>query len=379
MADQALTQRISAAFHHFHENPELSYQEYETTKRIKQELTEGGIIILPFELETGCVAEIGSGERCVAIRADIDALPIQEETALPYKSKTPGVMHACGHDFHTAVMLGAAYTLKAHESELKGRVRVVFQPAEEAPGGAKKIIECGALEGVEAIYGVHTIYDYAPGTLCLREGATHAAVDRFAITFKGRGTHAAHPEQGVDTLLVTSQFVVAAQSIVSRNSNPFDSNLLSITHLDAGTTWNVVPESVFVEGTIRTMTPATRELVKKRMVEVAQGIAATFGATCEVKWIMGLPPMQNDLSLTEFAAELARKDGFKVERPERSLGGEDFALYEELIPGAFIQVGTGDSAPQHNPKFIADERALMPAAEFAAHVAQEYLASYKRN
>lgn len=379
MASQAITKRVLDAFHHFHQNPELSYQEFKTTERIKQELKNNNITILPYQLETGCVAEIGSGDRCVAIRADIDALPVTEETSLPYKSQVKGVMHACGHDFHTALMLGAAATLKQHEKELLGRVRVVFQPAEEAPGGAKKIIECGALEGVEAIYGVHTIMNYPVGTLCLREGATHAAVDRFAITFKGHGTHAAHPEMGIDTLYIASQFVVAAQSIVSRNSDPFDSNLLSITHLDAGTTWNVIPETVFLEGTIRTMTPKTRELVKTRMLEVAQGIAKTFGATVEIQWIMGLPPMQNDLSLTEFASALAQKDGFKVERPARSLGGEDFALYEELIPGAFIQVGSGDSAPHHNPKFIADERAIMPAAEFVAHVAQEYLASYKRN
>lgn len=374
----SLEKRVSDAFHYFHENPELSYQEFGTTRRIREELAAGGIAVLPLPLETGCVAEVGSGERLIALRCDIDALPVQEETDLPYKSRRPGVMHACGHDFHAALMIGAAHLLKAREKELRGRVRIVFQPAEEAPGGARKIIESGALSGAEAIFGVHTIINLEPGTLALREGATHAAVDRFSITLTGRGTHAAHPELGIDVTLAASQLVVAAQSVVSRNSSPFDANLLSVTRFSSGSTWNVIPESAFLEGTVRTMTPETRELVKRRLEEIARGIAETFGAKAEVRWVTGLPPMQNDPELTGWVRELALKEGFRVVRSPASLGGEDFSLYEEHLPGAFIQIGTGPSLPNHNPRFVADERALFPAAKFLARVAEERLKTTNR-
>ncbi|MGN0908561.1 MAG: amidohydrolase, partial [Succinivibrio sp.] len=312
-------------------------------------------------------------DKCVAIRCDIDALPVQEETGLPYQSKVKGVMHACGHDFHTALILGSAMLLKERESELQGRVRCVFQPAEEAPGGAQKIIDSGALEGVSAIFGVHTIPMYEPGTLGIREGATHAAVDRFKLVFTGKGTHAAHPNLGIDTLQVAAHFAVAAQSIVSRNSDPFATNLVSITRLEAGNTWNVIPETAILEGTVRTMTKENRDMVKRRLVELADGIAKSFGARADFTWVMGLPPMQNDKKLSDFASDLARSDGFTVERTPGSLGGEDFALYEEKIPGAFVQVGTGPSLPNHNPRFVADKKALFPASKFMAHLASEYL------
>lgn len=376
MDAQSIYTKISADFHHLHAHPELSYQEYETTALIKKELSDAGIKVLPLDLKTGAVAEIGSGDRCIALRCDIDALPVQEETTLSYKSQIPGVMHACGHDFHTATMLGAALFLKSRESELKGRVRIVFQPAEEAPGGAAKILESGALDGIEAIYGIHTINDFLPGTLALKEGATHAAVDRFKITFKGKGTHAAHPELGIDTLVCAASFVTAAQTIVSRNSNPFDANLLSITRLEAGNTWNVIPENAILEGTIRTMTVASRALVKKRLEEVAQNTAALYGAKVEVTWVFGLPPMQNDHDLTEFAREYAKECGFNTAYPPSSLGGEDFALYEEHVKGAFVQIGTGPSLPNHNPGFTADEKALAPAAKFMADLAVHHLEKY---
>ncbi len=378
MNAQEVKNRISEDFHHFHSHPELSYQEFKTTAKIKEELQSQGIEILPLDLETGCVAQLGQGERCVALRCDIDALPVQEETSLAYKSQIKGVMHACGHDFHTATMLGTAFLLKECENQLKGRVRIVFQPAEEAPGGAKKILESGALNGVEAIYGIHTINDFKPGTLAIKEGATHAAVDRFSITFKGKGTHAAHPEQGIDTLVIASQFVNAAQTIVSRNSNPFDSNLLSITHFEAGNTWNVVPETAFLEGLFCSMFLACSEMVNIRLVVLALGIADSFGACAEVQWSFGLPAMQNSKVLSDFARDLAKRDGFETAIPPSSLGGEDFALYEEQLPGAFVQIGTGPSLPNHNPRFTADEQALFPAAQFMAHLAKQYLAEFKK-
>ena len=282
-------------------------------------------------------------------------------------------MHACGHDFHAATILGSAIKLKEHESKLRGTVKVIFQPAEEAPGGAAKVLETGVLDDVKAIFGIHTIPIYDVGVLAFREGATHAAVDKFTITFRGKGTHAAHPDLGVDTIVIAANFINAVQTVVSRNSNPFSSNLITIGHIEGGNTWNVVPESVFLEGTIRTMSKQDRELTKRRLVELASGIAASFGGSAQVEWLIGLPAMNNDKELTDFASELARSDGFKVERSPMSLGGEDFALYEEKIRGAFVQIGSGISLPNHNPKFYANPKAIIPASAFVAHLAQEAL------
>ncbi len=371
---EAIRTLIESEFRWLHQHPELSYQEFETTARLKSVLTSHGIRVLETGLKTGLVAEIGSGAPVIAIRCDIDALPVTEESGLSYSSLHKGVMHACGHDFHAAAVLGAALYLKENEKNLKGTVRLVFQPAEEAPGGARKVLESGALNGVREIYGIHTIPAFEPGTVALRAGASHAAVDRFSVTFRGHGTHAAHPDLGIDTVLAASHFVTAVQSVVSRNSNPFASNLISVTHFEGGNTWNVIPETVFLEGTVRTMTKKDRALVKERLEKIAEGTAETFGLEAEVTWgETGLPPMNNDAELTEFAARVARENGLTVETAPASLGGEDFALYEEAIPGAFVMIGTGPSAPNHNPGFIADPRAMDPAARFLADLAEKAL------
>ena len=370
---EAIKTLIEDEFRWFHRHPELSMQEFKTTERLKADLTKAGIRILDFPLKTGVVAEIGEGDKITALRADIDSLPVTEATNLAYQSQTCGVMHACGHDFHAATILGAALFLKDREKELKGRVRVIFQPGEELPGGANEIIRAGALHGVSAIFGIHTIINYPVGTLVIREGATHAAVDRFALTFKGKGTHAAHPDKGIDITVAAGQFLTAVQTIVSRNSDPFATNLVSVTHFEAGNAWNVIPETAFLEGTIRTMTKADRAMVKSRFTALAQNMAVAFGATAEIKWVTELPAMDNDPGLTAFASDLARKEGFTVEKGRPSLGGEDFALYEELVPGAFIQIGSGNSAPNHNPSFVVDPAAIYPAARFMAHLAQAYL------
>lgn len=368
-----IEQIINDEFRWLHQNPELSMQEFKTTERLKQRLSEAGIKVLPLNLKTGLVAEIGTGDKAVAIRADIDALPIEEKTALEYKSQNCGVMHACGHDFHAAVILGAALLLKEQEKSLKGRVKAIFQPGEELPGGAKDIIDTGVLKDVKGIYGIHSIINYPVGTLVIKSGATHAAVDRFEITFTGKGTHAAHPHGGIDVIVLASQFITAAQSIVSRNSSPFSNNLLSFTHIEGGNTWNVIPETVFMQGTVRTMGEADRRMVKGKMEDLAVSIAKGFGARAEIKWVMGLPAMDNDQTLSEFATALALDDGFRVAEGRPSMGGEDFALYEELMPGAFIQIGAGDSQPNHNPEFAVDPAAIYPAARFMAHLSSAFL------
>lgn len=368
-----LVKFLDTEFRWFHSHPELSLQEFATTLRLKADLSEAGVRLLPLDLKTGVVAEVGSGERVVALRADIDALPLQEETTLEYQSATAGVMHACGHDFHAAVILGTALLLKDAEARLPGRVRLIFQPAEELPGGARLIIKAGALKQVSAIFGIHTIINYPVGTLVIREGPTHAAVDRFSIVFKGKGTHAAHPEEGIDPIVAASDFVSAAQSVVSRSSSPFANNLLSITRFDAGTTWNVIPEKAVLEGTIRTLNVKQRSLVRGRMSELAEHTALAYGARAEVRWISGLPAAHNTPELAQFAAEVAKQEGYMVDPGQPSLGGEDFALYEEVLPGAFIQIGAGESPPAHSPGFRVDPAAIYPAAAYMAHLARSWL------
>lgn len=351
----------------------MSYQEFETTKRLKEDLEKNGIKILPLDLKTGVVAEIGQGNTTVAIRADIDALPVQENTDLPYKSTVSGVMHACGHDSHAATILGAALLLKKHEKELKGKVRVIFQPAEEAPGGAGTVIKAGGLNGVKAIFGIHSSSLFDVGTLGISAGPNHAAVEKFKIIFTGKGTHAAQPQQGNDAIIIGTNFVNAAQSIVSRNIDASHAVVVSITHFEAGTTWNVISETVLLEGTIRTYTKEDRQIAKSRLEEIAKGIASTFNAKVDFEWLVELPATVNDDPLSDFAKEVALKEGFKVEPNPKSLGGEDFSLYQEVIPGSFIMIGTGASYPNHNPNFKIDPKAIYPAALYVAKLATTYL------
>lgn len=283
-------------------------------------------------------------------------------------------MHACGHDFHISTVLGSALLLKAREKELKGTVYLLFQPAEEAPGGAKKVMETGVLRDVQAIFGLHTSPIYDVGTLGIREGAVTASVDKFTVTFHGKGTHAAHPERGVDPIVMAASFVTAAQSIVSRNIDPAHPALVSITHIESGNTWNVIPESSWLEGTVRCLTASDRELIKKRIYDLAEGQAASFGGHAELTWYAGPPATNNTPSWTEFAKEEAEKAGLHVEPAPVNLAGEDFAYYQEEIPGAFVLVGTGKSPANHNPKFHVDPKALGPAAKYMAALAEEALA-----
>ncbi len=265
-----------------HQNPELSLQEVATTARIRDWLQSGGLTLLPYDLKTGLVAEVGSGDKVIALRADIDALPIEEATGLPYRSQNQGVMHACGHDIHTSVMLGAALLLKEREAELPGRVRILFQPAEENFGGAKTLIRAGALEEVSAIFGMHNEPGLPVGEFATRGGAFYANVDRFVFKVTGKGAHAARPHEGRDAILLASQLVTVLQSVASREVNTLDSVVLSVTRIQGGNTWNVLPESVELEGTLRTHSSEVQQRVKARVSEIAAGFASAFGAQIDV-------------------------------------------------------------------------------------------------
>lgn len=375
MNEQDIFQKITDEFYWFHRHPELSYEEVETTKRLREDLAAAGIEVLDLPLKTGLVAKVGTGEApFIALRCDIDGLPIQEESGLNYASEHAGRMHACGHDFHISTVLGSAYLLKAKERELRGTVYLIFQPAEEAPGGARKVMETGVLKDVQAIFGLHTSPLYDVGTLGIRAGAVTASVDKFTVTFCGKGTHAAHPERGIDPIVMAASFVTAAQSIVSRNIDPAHPGLVSITHIESGNTWNVIPESSWLEGTVRCLTAEDRKLIKKRIYELAEGQAASFGGHAELTWYAGPPATDNTPDWTDFAIEVAKEAELDVVPAPVNLAGEDFAYYQEEIPGVFVLVGTGKSPANHNPKFHVDPAALGPAARYMARLAVEAFA-----
>lgn len=375
MNEQEILQKITDEFYWFHRHPELSYEEVETTKRLRADLAAAGIEVLDLPLKTGLVAKVGTGEApFIALRCDIDGLPIQEESGLDYASEHAGRMHACGHDFHISTVLGSAYLLKAQEKDLHGTVYLIFQPAEEAPGGARKVMETGVLKDVQAIFGLHTSPIYDVGTLGIRAGAVTASVDKFTVTFCGKGTHAAHPERGTDPIVMAASFVTAAQSIVSRNIDPAHPSLVSITHIESGNTWNVIPESAWLEGTVRCLTAEDRKRIKQRIYELAEGQAASFGGHAELTWYAGPPATNNTPAWTDFAIQVAEASGLTVEPAPVNLAGEDFAYYQEEIPGAFVLVGTGKSPANHNPKFHVDPAALGPAAKYMARLAVEAFA-----
>ncbi len=298
---------------HLHQYPELSKEEFETTAFIKKCLKEKGIQIRPTALKTGVFADIaGESEGpAIALRADIDALPIEEKTGLPYASKHKGIMHACGHDFHTAALLGAAFLLKENQDSLKGKVRLLFQPAEEAGAGAAKVIEDGQLDGIDAVIGLHNKPDIAVGTVGLKTGPLMAAVDRFKVEIEGKGAHAALPHNGFDPIVGASQLIVALQTIVSRNVNPLQSAILTVGKINGGSTWNVIPDTVVIEGTVRTFDSEVRNQVKQRFLAVTEQISAAFSLKANVKWHSGPPPLCNDEAITGWCETLRIKRNFK--------------------------------------------------------------------
>lgn len=351
---------------HLHQYPELSEQEFETTKSIEKWLREADIEIRKTNLPTGVFADIKGWKSgpTVALRADIDALPIEERTQLPFASKRKGVMHACGHDFHTAALLGAAYQLKQNQSELSGTVRLLFQPAEESGDGAAQVIEDGQLDGVEAIIGLHNKPELPVGTIGLKVGPLMAAVDRFQIVLHGKGSHGALPQNGKDPIAAAAHLITALQTIVSRNISPLQSAVLSVTKINGGNTWNVIPADASLEGTIRTFDTSIRKEVKAQFYRIVDSIAAAFSQQADIKWVEGPPPVVNDPAVTAIARKAAEQQSLLVIDPEPSMAGEDFAAYLQRIPGTFAFFGTNGNEDWHHPKFTLDESAILKASSF---------------
>lgn len=374
MATMDLEKELREAFHWFHENPELAYEEIRTTEKIREILTAHGIEILPYELETGLVAVIRGGKEGAvqALRCDIDALPIVEETNLSYCSKEAGKMHACGHDMHITAGIGCAILLQRNKCSLRGAVKIIFQPAEETSLGALKILETDVMDDVEKIWGFHADPTNAAGVIAIREGYVTAAVDRFVITVKGIGCHGAHPDNGIDPIPIAAAIIQALQSIVGRNVNAFHPSLLSVTRISAGTTWNVIPSEAVLEGTVRTMEREDRVLYEKRLREIAEKTAQAYGAEAEVEWIAGPPATCNNKEMADFCVKRAEATGLPVAVEESSLGGDDFAFYEEKIPGCYVKIGTGIGHPIHHPSFKVEPEMLFTAAEFLSSLISEF-------
>lgn len=370
-----MREKLLALFAWLHRHPETGLNEHETTRRLRQTLEEAGVEVLDSGLGTGLIAVIhGSGAGpVIGLRADIDALPIQEDSGLPYQSEKPGCMHACGHDFHAACIMGAALMLHARRREWRGTVKVVFQPAEEIDRGGQLVMATGLVDDCEVFLAGHTIASLPVGAIGVKEGPVMAAVDRFEVSLCGRGCHAAHPHKGVDPIPAMAAMVQSLQSIVSRAMDPFAPRLVSITHVEAGSTWNVIPESAFFEGTIRTLDAADRALAERRFREIVGGTAAAYGVTPEIAWTHGSPAVVNDAALCAMARETAARCGLTACIQENTLGGEDFSRYGQGRPVLFVRIGTGGSCPAHHPKFTVDPQALYPAACFFAELALDCL------
>jgi hippurate hydrolase len=350
-----------------HQNPELLYDVDETAKFVAEKLRAFGCDEVKTAIgRTGVVGVIrgakGSSARAIGLRADMDALPIEEQTNLPYRSKTPGKMHACGHDGHTAMLLGAARRL-AQTRDFAGNAIVIFQPAEEGGAGGKAMIDDGLMDefGIEEVYGMHNMPALPVGSFKLRKGPLMAAADEITITVEGRGGHAAMPHQGIDPVVVGSQIVLALQTIASRNVDPLDSCVVSVTRFEAGTANNIIPQSAWLNGTVRTLKPETRDLIEKRIHEIAAGLAAAAGATARVEYRRNYPPTINHAAQTDFAASVARKvagDSHVDADAAPVMGAEDFSFMLEARPGAFIFLGNGDTAKLHHPSYDFNDAAL---------------------
>ena len=329
MITKEVIERATKHRRHLHMYPEVSGTEVETTRYIRKILEAMGIKCWDLQSKTGVVAEIGNGDGpTLALRADIDALPIVEQTGLDYASKNEGAMHACGHDVHTASLLGAVQVLKAQEDKLQGKVRFIFQPAEESNRGARALISEGVLDGVDAIIGFHNKPELPVGTIGVKEGPLMAAVGQFKAEIIGIGTHAAAPHNGNDPIVTACQVIANAQAIVARHTSPLEPVVLSVSHIEAGNTWNVIPEKVFFEGTIRTFNKEVERKMTEQFEKMIVQTADIYGQKGSIEWILTPPVVHNDVEITKVVRRTTEKFATVV-TPQVTLGAEDFANYME--------------------------------------------------
>lgn len=380
---QDLRDELSGIRHHLHQHPELAYQEFKTADFVAQSLESWGYAVTRGLGGTGMVATLkaGTGSRAVAVRADMDALPINEETGLPYASTEPGKMHACGHDGHTTMVLGAARHL-ARTRRFDGTVHLVFQPAEEigADSGAKRMIEDGLFERFpcEAIFGLHNHPGYPSGTFLFRSGPFMAACDTVEMVIHGRGGHAARPHLAVDPIVIGAQLVTALQTVVSRSVDPMQTAVVTVGAFNAGHVANVIPETARLQISVRSFDAEVRKLLESRIRTLAQAHADAHGARIEINYVPGYPVVINSVKETEFASTVARElvgeqrvvDGFGP-----IAGSEDFAYYLQEKPGCFLRLGNGEGAPMlHNASYDFNDDNLTVGAAYWTRLVERFLA-----
>lgn len=369
---------------YFHRHPELSEEEFLTQAKIEEELDRIGLSHTKCA-KTGVVAEIkglqGEGKR-VLLRCDIDALPVEEKNDAPYASEYPGKMHACGHDAHTASLLGAARYLQAHREDFPGTIRLVFQPGEEMGYGGKAMVDEGVLEGVDRTFGLH-MSSYTPvGKVVAMPGPNNASVDWFRITIKGKGAHVSTPEKGVDAVYIASQIVTQSQSLITRQTNPMETILIGIGTIQAGTAYNVIAQEAKMEGTIRAFNQSLREATKQRLEALCKQTAALYGGEATLEWQDNTCPLINEEASTAEAQKMIASvlgEENLIRSRRASLGGDDFAEFNLRVPGCYVYVGSGNEKlpgtcrPHHDDHFDIDESSLQIGAMMYAAYAVEYL------
>jgi len=382
---QALHERVIATRRDFHEHPELSWGEHRTQRVILERLHELGLSDVRAIAKTGATGLIEGGKkgRCVLWRADMDALPVPEKSDLPFASRTPDVMHACGHDTHMAIALGIAEALTARKEKFAGSVRFVFQPAEESAGGAQACIADGALDApkVHVALGLHISADIPLGAINVAPGPFFAAPTTFRIVVEGRGGHAAAPHQSVDAIVVAAHIITALQTIVSRSVAPSESAVLTVGKVTGGFRGNVIAESATLTGTIRSYTDAVRETLIRRTEEIVAGVCAAFGATFELEHQTSCPPLVNDPAVAKFVhAQAADYFGPNNILAVPSMGAEDMSVFLEQRPGCYFWLGARNEAKgiagrHHDPAFMVDEDALLAGVEFGLRLIEGQLAA----
>jgi hippurate hydrolase len=381
---QELAEDAQAWRRDIHSHPELLYDVHRTSAFVAEKLKAFGCDEVATGIgRTGVVGVIrgrlGDSDRTIGLRADMDALPIVERTNLPYRSMAAGKMHACGHDGHTAMLLGASRYL-AETRNFAGSAIVIFQPAEEGGAGAQAMIDDGLMErfNIRQVFGMHNLPRVPVGVFTICKGALLAAADRFTIDIEGLGGHAAHPSHCVDPILAGAQIVNALQSIVARGVHPLDSCVVSVTRFEAGAAFNIIPQTAQLMGTTRTLLPETRAFAEQRVTEIAKGVGAALGVTVDVKYERGYPATCNHPDETDFAAAVAKRiagDDKVITDTQPDMGAEDFSFMLEKRPGAFIMIGNGDTADLHDPKYDFNDAALPYGMSYWAQLVETALAA----
>jgi amidohydrolase len=370
-----------------HEHPELAFEEVRTSGIVAERLRSLGLEVQTGVAKTGVIGLLRGGAskpgaKTIAIRADIDALPIHELNEIDYRSQVEGKMHACGHDGHISIALAVADILSKRRAELTGNVKFIFQPAEERMGGARPMVEEGVLEGVDGIIGLHLWSPLPMGHVGVRAGPVFASADRFVLTVRGKGGHAAMPERAIDPIVISAQIITALQTLISRETSPFSPAVITIGMINAGTAFNIIPETAVLQGTMRAFSEEHRAKLLRRIQELTNGIAIAMGGSCDVELFAGCPPCTNDAAMTELvhkaAVETVGEQAVDSSEEIPTTGSDDMAFFLNAVPGCYFFVGVrneekGAAYPHHHPHFNIDEDALPVGVEVLTRAALEFL------